>query len=495
LFGTILKEISGFFDRRALVSAFWPSLVFWVYGLLITLYQELGWRNAIQCWKEYDFWVQGFFVFAFLTWVIFWSFLTLNFRPLILSIYEGNWPDKGILHRIATVLKKKQQKIWRKLDSKDKELEGIRSKIKDEQDEFQKFTDDLSNKSSTGKEKTSNDTEDERLKKEISKLIKAMSEWIDEQRERGIDLIFDLPENNHQKTFFTELTTYNRKLRCLLKKGYSCKYNALSNKNLKEEFPMLVKLALQFESFIKFCLAECQSRRLRLHQQLFLNFPNVENDLVPTRLGNVLKAVELHSFDRYKADAVLIWPRLHPNLPGEFRKTLQNAKVSLDLMITLSSFSIFFGLISATYLAVNLTWAFPLWFPFLVVLIASPMKPRFSFFMALTGLLLSFALCIIPCNNLLIKLQFFFSFLASSAFLFQVCYSGAIHAALAYGEKIKTAFDLYRGEVLKSLNLQMPYTLECEREVWDKVCKFLYRNVDHQMKYDYDLRDHKRHDS
>jgi len=57
-------------------------------------------------------------------------------------------------------------------------------------------------------------------------------------------------------------------------------------------------------------------------------------------------------------------------------------------------------------------------------------------------------------------------------------YLGAIAAAIAYGESIQTAYDLYRFEVLKAFHLPLPANLKEERELNKRLSDFLRQDID-----------------
>lgn len=75
-------------------------------------------------------------------------------------------------------------------------------------------------------------------------------------------------------------------------------------------------------------------------------FPNEPEEVMPTRLGNILKNSERYSYQRYDMDAVLLWPRLYAVLPDSFVKSLDGAKASLDFMLVISSLSILFAFVT-----------------------------------------------------------------------------------------------------------------------------------------------------
>lgn len=58
-------------------------------------------------------------------------------------------------------------------------------------------------------------------------------------------------------------------------------------------------------------------------QDLELQAPLEEQNVMPTRLGNVFKASELYAYDRYFIEAITVWPRLFAILPSQFVKDME----------------------------------------------------------------------------------------------------------------------------------------------------------------------------
>lgn len=157
--------------------------------------------------------------------------------------------------------------------------------------------------------------------------------------------------------------------------------------------------------------------------------PDEKEHLMPTQLGNILKNSELYSYRRYRADAVLLWPRLYAILPEEYTDSLSDAKASLDLMLVLSALSGLFAIVTGSYLVIfGSAW----WF-FLVCLLG--------------GLFLSW-----------------------------LAYASALQAAIPYAQLIKSAFDLYRGDLLDKLGYERPTFLKDEKTLWENLCKLIYRS-------------------
>ena len=176
----------------------------------------------------------------------------------------------------------------------------------------------------------------------------------------------------------------------------------------------------------------------RCYEEIYLAYPlpTQSEQVMPTRLGNILKNAELYPKDRYRIDAVLIWPRLYYLLPERFIQTFAEARGALDFMLVISSLSGAFALISAGYL----------------LYVRGPM-------------------------------QLFFICIPGGLFIAWLAYKGAIDGALIYAQQIKVAFDLYRNDLLKQMNMPLPATPAEEKERWNEVVLFLYRNVPGLLTY------------
>jgi hypothetical protein len=161
-------------------------------------------------------------------------------------------------------------------------------------------------------------------------------------------------------------------------------------------------------------------------------FPEREDDLLPTRLGNALRAGERRAGSAYGLDAVVVWPRLYPLLPDAVRGLVDDRRDQLDL-------------------AVRLT------FVFLVAAVVS------------FGLLLSHgAWLLVPLGCLV------------GAWL---SYRGAIAAAVAYGEQLRAAIDLHRFDLLRALHLPLPESREKELAANRELMLFLRQDQPADLAY------------
>ena len=173
-------------------------------------------------------------------------------------------------------------------------------------------------------------------------------------------------------------------------------------------------------------IATQRERELTISRERFLFYPPEQSAVMPTRLGNILRASEMYPFERYGMDSVVLWTRLAPLLPKEFGETVADARTALDLDLNVSTLAILSGVVWGAFFAYRQWWV-------LVII---------TVLVLLVGWL---------------------------------AYGNALHAARAYGEIIKSAFDLYRWNLLDALHLAHPASTEEEPVLWEKISGFAFR--------------------
>jgi hypothetical protein len=139
--------------------------------------------------------------------------------------------------------------------------------------------------------------------------------------------------------------------------------------------------------------------------EIYKRFPPVTrlDEVMPTRMGNILKNGELYPKIIYDMNAVLIWPRLYSVLPETFVANFGSAASELELMLVISALGAAFGLAGGLIAVALLPW----W--------VAPV-------------------CIL-----------------SGALVAWLGYEGAVRSALSYNMLVKAAFDLHRGTLLKTI--------------------------------------------
>ena len=179
-------------------------------------------------------------------------------------------------------------------------------------------------------------------------------------------------------------------------------------------------------------------RRARLHQDTspmgylreYLAFAPAElSPLMPTRLGNALRAAESYPGDdeRWGLDAVFWWPRLYLILPDSARDQVDEARTSMDQLVLLS-------VLSAAFAAVAIGFGIAGLAPAVWVLCA-----------------------------------------VGGAILARLSYLAAVASSAVFGDLVRSCFDLFRGDLLTHLGWQPPDSLLDERTLWTALGQQLYR--------------------
>lgn len=175
---------------------------------------------------------------------------------------------------------------------------------------------------------------------------------------------------------------------------------------------------IEYQQLNERLLTPAQNETLSRLRQEQRNLP-VNADLMPTRLGNLLRAAERRPLEKYGLDAVVCWSRLWLLLPDSVKKDLQEARADLNSAARLWLWGLLFmgwGLLGAW-------WAIPLGF----------MTALFAY------------------------------------------YSWAIAAASTYGDLIEASFDLYRHLLYESLRWNLPPDPTEEKRVGRELTEYLWR--------------------
>lgn len=139
--------------------------------------------------------------------------------------------------------------------------------------------------------------------------------------------------------------------------------------------------------------------------------------LLPTRLGNILRAAEEYPALRYGLDTIVVWSRLWFLLPEDVQAEIAYARRSLDERIRLLAWGILFAI-----------WS--IWCGWIV-------------FIALG--------------------------------FTRVVYVSSLAAAMVYGDMVRAAFDLYRFQLYESLHFPPPPSPEAEEDYGKALTKYLHR--------------------
>lgn len=141
-------------------------------------------------------------------------------------------------------------------------------------------------------------------------------------------------------------------------------------------------------------------------------------ELMPTRLGNTLKAAEQRVRHKYGLDPIVCWPRLRLVLPERTARGMAHARNSLDNCAQTWLWCLLFVLF----------WTWAAWWAALVGLVGA-----------------------------------------------YLAYRALLGAAAAYAEALESVFDLYRRALYESLAWPMPEMPSAERQAGDQLTQALHR--------------------
>ncbi len=184
--------------------------------------------------------------------------------------------------------------------------------------------------------------------------------------------------------------------------------------------------------------------------------PSTEDDVLPTRFGNAIRAFETYPYDTYGADGVEIWPRLVAVASKEYAAAVQDARTNVDFHINCCVLSVVLAGIALTQipfadfagemsrgwqLASHLlpndgVWGgelFGVWLPILE-------RPPFG------------------------KIVWF----AAACFAVRVFYCFAVWAVPAWGTLVKVGFDCYLPKLAEHLGYPLPKNEARRRVFWQQ---------------------------
>jgi len=148
--------------------------------------------------------------------------------------------------------------------------------------------------------------------------------------------------------------------------------------------------------------------------------------------GNILRASEAYAGQRYGLDGVAFWPLLIAVIPPDYQKAIDSARNELAFLVNMSLLAIGFFCLCVT--ALLYTFILP-------GILLSPAQFEYT---ALRYILASILALI--CNS----------------FFYQAC----IYSVSSFGMLIRSAFDLFRLDLLKQFRMKTPKTSREEFYVW-----------------------------
>lgn len=202
-------------------------------------------------------------------------------------------------------------------------------------------------------------------------------------------------------------------------------------------------------------------------ESLQIYFPQERRHLLPTRLGNVLRAYEEYSVTRYGVSGITVWPRLYQLLPNDIKIQLEERNNQFVFLLNSSLLSL---IIAGVCLGLNFL-LLPCWvigqYPSKAYSISTSRYCSYVYYV--NGSPANFFQrgfqTILPHEYLLIGL----AFLALAYCVYRL----SVFTAENMGLIVRSSFDLYRLELFEKLNRKRPQSLKEERELWDPISEFM----------------------
>ncbi len=171
-------------------------------------------------------------------------------------------------------------------------------------------------------------------------------------------------------------------------------------------------------------------KRNNLMRRLAEEFPDKEELILPTPFGNVLRSFEIYPRVMYGLDSIDAWGRLLAVIPKDYIDLIDTARAQVDFWINLG---VIFILLQIEYIVLAFITKTPLqWWVVILFITLGTIAPL-----------------------------------------------RATSSAREWGDFVKSAFDVYRFNLLESLGIDAPKDREEERRLWTKYSQaIIYRLPD-----------------
>jgi len=165
--------------------------------------------------------------------------------------------------------------------------------------------------------------------------------------------------------------------------------------------------------------------------------PSQEEEVLPTRFGNAIKAFEVYPRDIYGADGIVIWLRLVAVLPSSFLELIQGVRSQIDFLVNCCFFSVVISLLGTVRLIYSADWhnLHLRTGPGFITLISS--TETSWFFWIVGGLVAAYVFC-----------------------------QWAVYRVPAWGELVMSAFDCYLPALAGQFGFELPNTETERRTFW-----------------------------
>jgi len=202
-------------------------------------------------------------------------------------------------------------------------------------------------------------------------------------------------------------------------------------------------------------LFELNVQRKKLETAFQNEFPTRQDEVLPTRFGNVYRSSEVYPMLRYKIDAVPLWPRLIHSIPPSYTAHIEQAHNELSFLVNCALLSLLFAMISLVISFYQLFLAY-----------YATSHPDGSTFLYLIPISL-------PQEIYLSRFVLYLLAAIAGAVITILFSRASLLSVSEFGYMIRSAFDLFRFDLLKQLHLELPNDSDEEVELWNKISRFI----------------------
>lgn len=184
--------------------------------------------------------------------------------------------------------------------------------------------------------------------------------------------------------------------------------------------------------------------------------PIDEADLLPTRLGNVLRASECYADERYKLNSLVVFPKLLHVFPQHFTNELEDKNNRFIFLIHSSLLAYIIGFPALLIGLLN---------KFFAPLCNYLFTPKWIVNSFCQDGFISKGFSILSPNEYIIAGLFFIG-------VGYILYRVGVDAAREFALHVRAGFDLYRFDLLRQLNHRLPTTLNDEKQIWELLSEY-----------------------
>lgn len=201
-------------------------------------------------------------------------------------------------------------------------------------------------------------------------------------------------------------------------------------------------------------------------------FPIHRAEMMPTQFGNILKAAEGYSRERYQIDAVPMWPRIISVIPTGYNLRIEETHNQLSFLVNCSLLA---GLLGIQSLLVSIFQAISVNF------VARGLNQILYFIPVFPNLVDVYTQ----------RIWLYLCFALIAFFMMYIFYRAALLSVVDFGDMIRSVYDLFRFDLLKQLHLPLPRNSNREGTLWGKICEFINvgYSLDSETEEDQDLDD------